>query len=75
MSGPAPGLIPDEWLGPDARPLSCTEKIKVLNENILEIRQMARDALEDGVLMGADPAQVRDVLARSVRDLGEPFSG
>lgn len=74
MSATAPDLIPDEWLGPDAKPLSCAEKIKVLNENILEIRQMARDALEDGVLMGADPAQVRDVLARSVRDLEEPFS-
>jgi len=67
-------LIPEQWLAPDQTPLSCTEKIKVLNENIREIRELAREALEDGVLMGADPEQVRAVLARSVQDLPEPFS-
>ena len=61
------------WLGPDGLPVACTEKIKVLNENILEIREMCRETLEDAVLMGCDEAQMRSVLLRLVRSLEEPF--
>ncbi len=61
------------WLGPDGAPVACTEKIKVLNENILEIREMCRETLEDAVLMGCDEAQMRSVLLRLVRSLEEPF--
>lgn len=47
------------WLDDAARPVSCTEKVKVLNENYRELRQLAQDALEDGVLMGCSEAQLR----------------
>ena len=43
--------------------MSCVDKIKVLNENLTELQQMAQDALEDAILMGCDEAQVRAVLA------------
>ena len=46
-------------LSPDA---VRAEKIKVLEENIAELRQMAQDALEDAVLMGGDERQLRAVL-------------
>jgi hypothetical protein len=49
------------WLQPDGKPVSCLEKIKVLNENLDEIRAMIADAVEDGVLMGCDPEQIRAV--------------
>lgn len=52
-----PGL--PVWLDAQARPLACTGKIRVLNENYRELRQLARDALEDGVHMGCDEAQLR----------------
>lgn len=52
-----PGL--PVWLDAQARPLACTGKIRVLNENYRELRQLAQDALEDGVLMGCDEAQLR----------------
>ncbi|WP_422365949.1 hypothetical protein [Pelagibius sp.] len=61
------------WLQPDGAPLSCREKIKVLNENLEEIREMAQDALEDGILMGGDEAQLRDVLMDLVRSLENPY--
>lgn len=61
------------WLSPDGAPVACVEKIKVLNENILEIREMCQEALEDAVLMGCDEQQIRDVLLRLVRSLEEPF--
>ena len=50
------------------------EKIKVLNENLEEIGELAQDALEDAILMGCDEAQVRAVLQRLVEDLSNPYA-
>ena len=61
------------WLQSDGQPLSCREKIKVLNENLEEIREMAQDALEDGILMGCDEAQLREVFQALVQSLSNPY--
>ena len=61
------------WLQADGVPVSCLEKIKVLNENLEEIREMAQDALEDGVLLGCDESQLRDVLHLLVDSLRNPY--
>ncbi len=61
------------WRQPDGKPVSCVEKIKVLNQNLGEIRQLAQDALEDAVLMGCDEAQVRAVLQGLIEDLQNPY--
>ena len=34
------------WTKPDGTPVSCTEKVKVLNENYEELRSMALNAAE-----------------------------
>ncbi len=70
--GPRP-FEPPVWAGPDGAPLTCKEKIKVLNENLEEIRDMAQDALEDAVLMGADEGQVRAALETLVASLVNPY--
>jgi hypothetical protein len=61
------------WHTPEGEPVSCVEKIKVLNENLAELRGLAQDALEDGVLMGADEAQLREVLAGIIAGLVNPY--
>jgi hypothetical protein len=61
------------WRQPDGKVVSCTEKIKVLNENLSEIRQLAQDALEDAILMGCDEEQVRKVLNDLVVSLENPY--
>ena len=61
------------WRTPEGEPVACVEKIKVLNENLAELRAMAQDALEDAVLMGCDEEQVRDVLAGIVAGLVNPY--
>lgn len=61
------------WLTPEGEPVSCVEKIKVLNENLAELKGLAQDALEDAVLMGCDERQVRDVLAGLVAGLVNPY--
>jgi len=61
------------WRQPDGKPLSCYEKIKVLNENLAEIRQLAQDALEDGLLMGCSEDQLRQVLSHLIDSLENPY--
>lgn len=47
------------WIKPDGSPVSCTEKVKVLNENYEELRTLLKDALEDALVLGCSEAQVR----------------
>ena len=47
------------WTKPDGTPVSCTEKVKVLNENYEELRAMLKDALEDALILGCAEDHVR----------------
>ena len=47
------------WAKPDGSPVSCTEKVKVLNENYEELREALKDALEDALLLGCSEKQIR----------------
>lgn len=55
-----------KWLRDDKSVVSCTEKVKVMTENFDEIKQIAQDALEDGLLMEVSETQMRS-LARTGR--------
>jgi hypothetical protein len=61
------------WKTPEGEPVSCVEKIKVLNENLAELQGLAQDALEDAVLIGCDEAQIRNVLAELIGGLVNPY--
>lgn len=61
------------WHQPDGAPLSCVEKIRVLNENFVELREMMQDALEDALLMGCDEEQFRAVMHEVVAELENPY--
>jgi hypothetical protein len=61
------------WRTPEGEPVSCVEKIKVLNENLGELRDMAQDALEDAVLMGCDEAQFRRIVQALLDGLSNPY--
>jgi hypothetical protein len=61
------------WRTPRGEPVSCVEKIRVLNENLAELRELAQEALEDAVLMGCDEQQVRQVLAELVGSIVNPY--
>ena len=66
-------LLPT-WLDSKGSPLGCSEKIKVLNENLIEIKEICEEALEDAVLMGCDEKQIREVLSDIIASLPKPFS-
>ncbi len=72
--GDAGTLASVRWLTPAGEPVACFEKLKVLTENLAELRQMAQDALEDAILMGCDEAQTRRVLAELVAGLENPYA-
>ena len=61
------------WLTPQGEKVSCVEKIKVLNENLEEIKVMAQEALEDAVLMGCDEKQFRQVIEMIAESLVNPY--
>jgi hypothetical protein len=67
------GFQAPTWKQPDGKPVSCLEKIKVLNQNLEEIRGLAQDALEDAVLMGCDEAQIRAVFNEMLEGLKNPY--
>ena len=62
------------WRSPGGEIIACVEKNKVLREDLTEIRQACQDALDDAVLMGCDPRQVRAVLIQLVADLEDHYS-
>ena len=62
------------WRSPGGEIIACVEKNKVLREDLTEIRQVCQDALDDAVLMGCDPQQVRAVLIQLVADLEDHYS-
>ena len=57
------------WRSPKGEVIACVEKNKVLRENLVEIRQICQDALDDAVLMGCDEQQVRLIFAALIGDL------
>jgi len=64
---------PVVWRQPDGRPVSCEEKLAVLNDNLDEIRQYCQDAFEDALLMGCDEDQVRRVFDSVVKAIENPY--
>ncbi len=61
-------ILPKIWKGSNNEAISCSEKIKLLNENIIEIKRMADDAIEDAILMGADANQVVETIIQSLKE-------
>jgi nitrogen fixation/metabolism regulation signal transduction histidine kinase len=69
----AKGLDLPTWRTEAGDLVSCVEKIKVLNENLEEIRALAQEALEDAVLMECDEAQFRQVMHALADGLVNPY--
>ncbi len=72
MSSPNKTTWP-KWVRDDQSVVSCTEKVKVMTENFDEIKQIAQDALEDGLLMEVSEQQMRDALHALVDSLINPY--
>jgi hypothetical protein len=60
------------WPGADGSPISCRDKLRTLEENEAEARQVLQDAFEDAILMGVDEQAMRAVMAELVAGLRSP---
>jgi len=61
------------WQRQDGSVVACTEKIKVLRENLEELRQIAQDAFEDALLMECAEEQIRSVFRELIDALDNPY--
>ena len=61
------------WIREDKSVVSCTEKIKVMKENFDELKQLAQDAFEDGLLMEVSDEQLKITLHKLVDELQSPI--
>ena len=50
------------WRKPSGALVSCVEKIKVLNENFGELRNLAQETLDDALLLGCSEAHAREAI-------------
>lgn len=62
------------WVRDDLSVVACTEKIKVMKENFMEIQQITQDAFEDGLLMEVSEQQMRTALHQLIDDLINPYN-
>lgn len=62
------------WRDPDGAPVSCAEKLKVLEQNLEDYRCHALDLLEDAALMGCDVEQFRQALRAILDDVEVRYS-
>lgn len=62
-----------KWYSDNGEIVSCTEKIKVMTENMTELYQAAQDAFEDALLMGCGEAQLREYLHRLIDGVENPY--
>ena len=63
----------ETWRTPEGAPVACNEKIKVLNQNMEELREQIQDAMDDALLMGCDIEQFRQAVAEMVHSLESSF--
>lgn len=71
---PMPAL-PATWPGADGKPVSCSEKLKMLAENHAEAASILGDVFEDAVLMGVDETAMRRILTDLIATLPSPKRG
>lgn len=65
---------PKRWIAADGGTVSCTEKVKVLEENWKEVKNLLQDVLDDAVLMGCTEKQVKAEYKRLIDALTCGFS-
>lgn len=63
-----------KWHDKNGKTVACTEKVKVMQDNMTELYQIAQDAFEDALLMGCDEKQVREFLSHLIASLDNPYN-
>lgn len=62
-------FVPAQWIGRDGMPMTCEEKISLLNDNLHEIQELCQHAFEEAMQMGCSEEFLRIVLQDMVATL------
>lgn len=68
-SGKNGQFIPSQWVGRDGMPLTCEEKIMLLNDHLQEIQELCQQAFEEAMHMGCSEEFLRIVLQDMITSL------
>ena len=55
-------LLPKFWLSKNKDRISCKEKVKILNSNFHDFKNLLEETYDEALLMGVDPKQIKTVL-------------
>ncbi len=61
------------WLNKSQEIISCDEKLKILNENILELENNFQNIFDDAVIMGCDEKDFKKKVVKIVNNLKFSF--
>ena len=62
-------ICPKIWYSKNKEKVSCKEKILLLNNNIIELHELANDIYDEAVLMGVNKEQIKEVLASTIKNI------
>jgi hypothetical protein len=54
------------WHNDKGDKISCVEKIKVMEQNLAEIKLLLQDVIDDGVLMGISEQQIKEEIIKLI---------
>ena len=61
------------WKSKEDQIISCDEKIKVLNENLHEVKNLLQSTFDDGILIGCDESDLKKKFTKLIDDLNFSF--
>ncbi len=53
--------------------IACVEKIKAMEQNLLELSALAQDILDDGVLMDISETQIKHIMQQLIHNLNSTY--
>lgn len=62
-----------KWTDCKGQAIGCEEKLKVLKEGMLEVFQVAQEVYEDGILLGANPVELKQFMLKIIQELSNPY--
>lgn len=62
------------WHNDEGDKISCLEKIKVMEQNLAEIKVLLQDIIDDGVLMGISEYQIKEEIIKLIKTLKTEYS-
>lgn len=63
-----------DWKYKDGKIISCTEKVKILDENLQEVEQIVQDSIDDAVLMGCDIEEIKQIFINKIQSLDSEYN-